>query len=92
MKYSKSPTQFLRRVRGKNEGASKKLARALRSAAAMVDRKKREEFTLAEIKLLQGLRELITGRLLLNAHAKQIALLPADAPQTATITPDPEDL
>jgi hypothetical protein len=97
MRYSKSKTQFMRRVRAKNEGATQRLIRALQDAMKVLNTKPkpRAEFTQAEVKLLQGLRKLITGRLLLNALAKQIALLPDDAPLNTILDPnklDPKDL
>jgi hypothetical protein len=85
--------QTLRRARAKNEGASKKLVRALQSVIGVLKKTRRREFTQLEIVSLQLARKLITGRLELNAMAKAIATLPEDTP-TETPMPalDPRDL
>ena len=97
MQQSKSKIQFMRRVRGKNDGATQRLVRAFETAVKVLSTKPkpREEFTQQEIKLLQNLRTLITNRLELNALAKRVALLPDDAPQDTVIDPktfDPKEL
>ena len=92
MKKSKTKLQFERHAFAMNDMACERLAKAFREAGSRLGKKKRGEFTPAEIKNLQHLRTQITDNLRLNALAKQIALLPADAPETATITPDPNDL
>lgn len=87
----------MRRVRAKNDGATQRLIRALQDMVAVLHTKPkpRGEFTRQEIKMLQGLRKLITGRLQLNALAKHIALLPDNAPLNTVVDPstfDPKDL
>jgi hypothetical protein len=94
MAHSKSKITFMRRVRAKNDGASIRLVRALKDLVKVLDKRQRDEFTPSEIKLMQGARTLITGRLQLNALAKQIALLPDDVEPGAQLTEalDPKDL
>ena len=91
--HSQSKITFLRHARAKNDGASIKLVRALKGLVRILDKRQREEFTPGEVKLLQDARTLITGRLQLNAIAKQIALMPDDVSPDAPLPPlDPKDL
>jgi len=73
-------TQVLRKIRGGNKGANVKLARTLRTVAERIGAHGPEELTKPEIKLLQGIRNMVTTRLYLNAMAKGFATYAATRP------------
>ena len=72
MKYT--PLQNLRKTRAINKGENKRIAKALRVTAAILDHKGPEEFSRREIRVLQTMREMLSIRLYENAIAKSIQI------------------
>jgi hypothetical protein len=80
MAYTK--LQDLRKMRARNKGLNWKLAASLRAVAARLEKKGPEEFTRKEVTALQGLRSMLSQRLLANALAQSVQDILDGKPKT----------
>ncbi len=67
--------QNVRKSRARNKGGNKRVAKALRSMAAILERKGPKEFSRHEIRMIQTLREMLTLRLFQNATTKAMQII-----------------